>query len=326
MNGGATAAVTESHGDKESHGGLEQRLGPVGLRWHHRGYAGLSGDLLGLADSCDAAFVLLGGAGPGVADGIEDGTAKRPRAEEYPALLAAEDLAPIGYLASFPHLATFAVSLAPDEENLNRFVTSVRQAPVGEVPLAGQAPVGEILTPAACYHVYVGHRGEELAAPMRVTTRNTCFRREARYAPLRRQWSFRMRELVCVGTREEVQDFLTVTRAAIDRFLRELDLPVDWEAATDPFFDPAAHPQYLAQKLRPTKFEACYDGLAVASVNLHEDHFGRAYNITRDGGPATSGCVAFGVERWLYALTDRWGADPAGWPDVTAAAERSRLR
>ncbi|MFC8564863.1 hypothetical protein ACFUIW_03690 [Streptomyces sp. NPDC057245] len=317
MGSAAAAAGTERRSGPGERSGPQQRLGPVGLRWNPRGYTALSGELLALAERCDAAFVLLGGG----AD-----TGERPRAEEYPALLAAEDLAPVGYLASFPHLATFAVSLAPDEDNLRRFAASVRQAPAGEVPPAAQAPVGEVLTPAACYHVYAGHRGEELAAPLTVTTRNTCFRREAHYAPLRRQWSFRMRELVRLGTREEVRHFLAVTRAALDRFLAELDLPAGWEAATDPFFDPAAHPQYLAQKLRPTKFEACYEGLAVASANLHEDHFGRAYGLTRDGAPATSGCVAFGVERWLYALTDRWGADPAGWPDVLAAAERSRPR
>jgi hypothetical protein len=33
--------------------------------------------------------------------------------------------------------------------------------------------------------------------------------------------------------------------------------------------------------------------------------------------------VAFGLERWLYALTDRHGPDPAGWPDVAAAAEHA---
>src|SRR5205807_9266638 len=102
---------------------------------------------------------------------------------------------------------------------------------------------------------------------------------------------------------------------------RELDLPVDWATATDPFFRPARNPRYLAQRLQPTKHEAVFEGdLAIASVNLHEDHFGAAFDIRRDGRAAVSGCVAFGVERWLYALTRRHGSDPANWPDTAAAA------
>ena len=57
-----------------------------------------------------------------------------------------------------------------------------------------------------------------------------------------------------------------------------------------------------------------------ATANLHHDHFGAAFGITRDGAPASSACLAFGLERWLFALTDRHGPDPAAWPDVTAAA------
>ena len=42
---------------------------------------------------------------------------------------------------------------------------------------------------------------------------------------------------------------------------------------------------------------------AVASFNLHETFFGRRFGITAaDGGPAWSGCVAFGLERWLLAV------------------------
>lgn len=63
--------------------------------------------------------------------------------------------------------------------------------------------------------------------------------------------------------------------------------------------------------------------LALASVNHHEDHFGAAFGITRHDRPAASGCVAFGIERWVYALTRRHGADRHAWPDITAAARRA---
>jgi hypothetical protein len=181
----------------------------------------------------------------------------------------------------------------------------------------GQRPGGVV---GSCYHVYPHHEGEALDAARYVTVWNTCLRREAYYEPLCRQWSFRMREIVCIGMRAEVTQFLARTRAAVEALLRAVDLPVTWEAATDPFFRPARHPRYLAQRLQPTKHEARFDtGLAIASVDLHEDHFGAAFGITRGDRPAVSG-VAFGIERWLYALTRRHGPDPAGWPAVAAAA------
>jgi hypothetical protein len=73
------------------------------------------------------------------------------------------------------------------------------------------------------------------------------------------------------------------------------------------------------QKVNPTKKELVFGGdLAIGSVNLHQDHFGATYEISRGGQDAFSGCVAFGLERWLYAVTHTFGPDPDGWPDADA--------
>jgi hypothetical protein len=60
------------------------------------------------------------------------------------------------------------------------------------------------------------------------------------------------------------------------------------------------------QKLFPTKEEFLYDGkLAIASVNFHRNFFGERCDIRLpDGSAAFTGCVAFGLERWLSALGD----------------------
>ncbi|MGH3714901.1 MAG: hypothetical protein ACRDT4_15770 [Micromonosporaceae bacterium] len=284
-------------------------LAPVGLGWRDSGQVVLSGPLLRLAAACDEAFTELAGVW-------------HAEPEAHPAMIDAGALQSMDFLTSFPHLATFATCLDPAEANLERFTG---RDPVGEagVRLTRTAPVRQVLTPAACYHVYVHHQGSSLDTPRYLTTRNTCFRRETHYQPLRRQWTFQMRELVCLGTRTEVRNFLRRTRELVSALLDELELPVAWETATDPFFQPTRSPKYLAQRLQPTKHEAQFDGgLAIASVNLHEDSFGDAYELLRDGRPATTGCVAFGIERWLYALTRRYGPDPGGWPDVAAAARR----
>ncbi|GAA3600399.1 amino acid--[acyl-carrier-protein] ligase [Kineosporia mesophila] len=282
-------------------------LTSAGLTWLPSGQAMLAGPLQQLFLECDTALAALAG-----------DTGAEPA--EHPVFLAVDDLERINYLASFPHLATFPVTL--EESGLPAFAAD----PVdesGAVRLRGISPVRNVITPAACYHVYVQLRDQRIEGPRYLTFRNTCVRRETEYQPLRRQWSFRMREIVCLGSRAQVKAFLDRYRDLVSGLLIELGLEVSWQIATDPFFQPSRNPAYLAQRLNPTKHEAVFGGdLAIASVNLHEDHFGEAFSISTDEGPVSSGCVAFGLERWLYAITTRYGADPANWPDPVAAAGR----
>lgn len=281
----------------------------VGLSWHPTGHVGLSGPLLALADDCDLAFRLLAGHW-------------RATEERYPAAMPATAL--VGHLRSFPHQVTFPVTLDPADANLGSFADGPIVDADGRVVLTRTAPVDTVLTPAACYHIYAGHQGERLTGPLYLTTRNTCFRREPHYQPLQRQWSFSMREIVCLGTSLETEAFLDTARAMLHRFAKLVGLALDWIPAADPFFRPHSDPGSLMQRIEPVKHEATYAGaLALASANLHHDHFGAAFDITRDGAPAGSACLAFGLERWLYALTDRHGPDPACWPDVTAAAAQA---
>jgi seryl-tRNA synthetase len=280
----------------------------IGLSWRDSGQAALRGPLLRLSLDCDEAFRRL---------------AARWEAEEerHPATLPASQVQRVDYLRSFPHQATFAVGMDRAEANLDAFLAGPVLDGRDRVAVTALAPVREVLTPAACYHLFGEHEGEALGGPRYLTTRNTCFRREAEYVPLRRLWSFSMREIVCLGTRAETAEFRAQTQAMVDRFVELVDLPVAWVAATDPFFQPQRNPKYLMQRVQPVKHEAMYGGdLAIGSVNSHQDHFGVNFAITRAGEPAYSCCMAFGIERWLYALTDRHGTDPLSWPDLPAAA------
>jgi len=276
-----------------------------GLRWRANGQATLSGPLLDLAERLDRRFVAL---------------ARRfePMELRFPALIAAAELERIDYFRSFPQLATFPVCLDGDEDNLDRFRAGEPVTAEGELNLSRLAPVQDVLTPAACYHLYIHHAGERFGVPRYFTTTNTCFRRETHYLPLERQWSFTMREVVCMGTSEEALAFLGAARADLDALVEEIALPLRWETATDPFFQPSRNPQYLMQKIDPTKHELIFDDrLAIASANLHHDHFGRAFDIRRAEEPVHSACLAFGLERWLAAFVHHFGPEPSGWPAVS---------
>jgi seryl-tRNA synthetase len=289
---------------------LAADLAPAGLSWQPgTGQAVLSGPLLRLAADCDRAFSVLASV-----FGAQE--------EQYPPAIPADLLNRLGYFSSFPHQVTFAVCLDGDDANLAEFAAS----PFGEggVTLTRCAPVNAVLTPAACYHVYATHEGEAYDAARYFTTLATCFRREAYVAPLARQWAFRMREVVCVGNAAEVGEFLARARSLAEQLCHELSLPVTWAPATDPFFRPLANPKYLLQKVAPTKNEGIYgDGVAIMSVNLHHDHLGEAFRLSRAAQTAHTGCIAFGLERWLFALTSHFGPDPGNWPSVTDAATRA---
>lgn len=276
-----------------------------GLRWMENGQCSLSGDLLELERSLERVF--LGWA-------AEEAAAEH----RFPTFIPAKELEKLDYFRSFAHLVTFPIALDADEANLQSFVRGEPITREGEIRLTRSAPIKDVLTPAACYHFYVAFQGETLDAPRHVTTRATCFRREAYYRPLERQWSFSMREIVCIGTMEEVKDFLARREAAAEAFWRRLGLAVEWQAATDPFFDPSKNPKYLAQKLDPVKREMVFDGrLAIGSSNFHRNYFGEAFEIRRDGAEAFSGCIAFGIERWIHAILHRFGSDAREWPAIT---------
>ncbi|GAB1640686.1 aminoacyl--tRNA ligase-related protein [Krasilnikovia sp. MM14-A1259] len=242
-------------------------------------------------------------------------------AHQFPPLVPAADLDRMGYFTAFPHLVTMPATLPGDEAEVQRFVDGYALGADGSVSVDRLAPMRHALTPAACYPVYAMLREHRTDRPVLVTTAATCYRREERFEPLRRQWAFTMREIVCVGTAAEVREFLNSGRAAVDALRERLGVPGPWEVATDPFFRPQRSGAHLMQQLDPVKHEALAGTLAIASVNLHHDHFGAAFEIGRGEAAAHTGCVAFGLERWLGVVADRWGPDPRRWPDPAEGSD-----
>jgi len=56
--------------------------------------------------------------------------------------------------------------------------------------------------------------------------------------------------------------------------------------------------------------------IAAASFNHHHDYFGQRFAIRlANGDTAHSGCVAFGLERWVLALFAQHGVDEGQWPE-----------
>ncbi|MEU6928276.1 hypothetical protein [Streptomyces sp. NPDC046385] len=248
------------------------------------------------------------------------GVAAGARPMTMPPLLPAAELAKLDYYDNFPHQAVVATSL-----DLERRTTDPISADTGRFPTAALEPAALGLPSASCYAVYLTHQGHRVADDTLVTICSWCYRKETHYEGMRRQLGFRMREIVAIGAQQHAEQHLAGFTARIHAFAAALDLPLRKEAACDPFFDKGTSKAVL-QRLTPVKYEFLYEDLAIASVNTHRNFFGDRCDITLEstGGPAFTSCVAFGLERWLSALTRRHG----GWESATQAVldANARLR
>ena len=236
-----------------------------------------------------------------------------------PAALALSTLARASYFESFPQWLTLAAHLREDAASLERVA---RSADPATEACEACAPADAALPPAVCYHVYAALAGRVLEAPVHVTTQGTCWRHEGdRLRPLARGWAFTMREGVCVGDANVVTAFRDRGIARARALAEALSLDSWLEEATDPFFRPTARGRELLQRLKGLKQELHLpvgdDTVAAASFNLHEGFFGEAFDIRLpDGTAAASGCVAYGIERWLLAFLVAHGTAARGWPDI----------
>lgn len=225
----------------------------------------------------------------------------------FPPLLTVEDLESIDYFENFPHLGIAATPLATGNG------TMLGEDDAGRRSLLSGS-LGQcryVLPSAACYNLYFHLRNNTIDRPVLVTTQARCFRNEAEYTGLSRLLAFTMREVICVGDANTVRAFLADAERLLVAFADEIGLPLPVQAATDPFFDPQS-PRAEMQRLFAVKKEYLSEGVALASVNYHRNFFGERCRIRlEDGSPAFSGCMGMGLERWIHALTGRFGPDAA---------------
>ena len=233
----------------------------------------------------------------------------------FPPVLSVVSLELADYFNSFPHLATLTTQIDPSDQGVNTFVEATQGQPLSEIATDYLTPARYVLPSAACYAVYNHFQGQQLSQDLYVTPCSPCFRHEATYTAGERQWMFHMREIVCIGSAESVQRFLQTYRDLLTEKLNAAGLPFQLREATDPFFD-RRDPRRLAQRVDPLKYEFLYqDTLAISSLNFHRDFFGHRFQIHNPAGNAlSSGCVAFGLERWLTACLQEYGPNWDHWP------------
>jgi seryl-tRNA synthetase len=245
----------------------------------------------------------------------------------YPTLLPIRALHRSGYLSSFPQHLMFAARLHGDVDTYREFVQEVadRGGEIGEHILDRCGPVDRCLPTTMCYHTFDQLTGRTLDDRQVFTSRGGSFRYEARYQrTMERLGDFTIRETVFLGPADFVRDARDRLRERAIELIEQLGLTGRCEVANDPFFagtDGALRvsSQRLLELKHELHLEIEPDGhtMAVASFNLHEQHFGEAFEITAaDGQPVYSACAGFGLERLTYALLCQYGWHVDDWPDV----------
>ena len=229
------------------------------------------------------------------------------------------------YLGAFPQLIGSVHSFTGDDAAHAAVLRTVQES--GDWGRAFSS-TEVVLTPAACYPVYGMLSGTLPASGRTIDVSSYCYRHEPSADPARMQ-SFRMHEVVRLGSAEScvaVRDDWLVRGA---RLLQRIGLEAACIPANDPFFGRRGRLLAATQREQQLKYELVVPitseekPTAVASANWHQDHFGELFGIHQSSGPtAHTACVGFGLERITLALLRTHGVKMREWhPDVRAALQ-----
>ena len=237
----------------------------------------------------------------------------------FPPVMSRRDIEKSGYLKSFPHFLGCVCCLNGEEAEIRG---AVGRFEAGQDWTPELSAADLVLTPAACYPVYplVARRGAVPAHELKFDVASDCFRREPSQ-DLDRLQSFRMREYVCIGTPEQVDNFRQRWLDFAPEFAAQLGLPYRIERAGDAFFGRGGKLMAMSQIEQALKFEllvpvrSAEQPTACMSFNCHRDHFGTVWNLrTARGEVMHTACVAFGIDRLALALFATHGLSFADWP------------
>lgn len=163
------------------------------------------------------------------------------------------------------------------------------------------------LPPVLCHHCYEAESSRVLPAETVITCAGRCFRNELPDDLHLRE--FGMREVVFFGDDSFVSGTWHVWMDIATSLAAEIGIKAVIRNAADPFFGSAHRGRRLLQQVAGMKKELCAlletsgSLLPLASFNLHGQFFTKSFDITlASGAAAFSGCVGFGMERWLFAL------------------------
>jgi len=235
--------------------------------------------------------------------------------KKYPVLLPIDAYRSTGYLKTSPQYAIFCCEL---EENIQKIkgvgsITSLLKLL--------KEPINA-LSPSACFHVYDDIKDSELKSPVAITLKQNVFRNEGRFnfKEFGRLKSYTVREIVFIGNSDYVTEKLNKMRNIIIEFLQAINLSSYIISSSDAFIVPEIQKIKDIQITEKSKYEVkikvdSENSLACASLNYHGISFSKPFHFNVFGAKNTvSGCIGFGLERWILAFLSQFGCELKNWP------------
>lgn len=247
--------------------------------------------------------------------------------EYYPVVIDGSTLNKTNHFTSFPEHIQFVTHLREDLSVIEAFSEAVKASsgwnPDTRVDLnASVTKPKYMINPATCYHCYEGLQDEQLEADgVIVTAVSKCHRYESKnHREFGRLLDFTMREVIFVGKPDFVKENRQKSIELLKQLMTEWELDCHLENANDPFFTSDFEIKASFQRQQEMKFEMRMTvpyldkTISVASSNFHSNTFGNAFNIKAGKRAAVTGCLAFGLERFVFAFLAQYGLDQVKWP------------
>lgn len=249
--------------------------------------------------------------------------------ERYPVLLGIDTMNNTGYFRRTPQYSMFCSNLTEDVEQLellkneNFCENSIEE--VLEKP-------SFTLSPSACFHVYEKYKNRILNQNTIITLNQSVFRNEGRlnWYEFGRLRDYHVREIVFFGDDSYVECMRKNILEETKKVLKDLKLNSNVTVASDPFIMPKMIRFKKIQMMQRSKYEVRVsygenETLAVASFNLHGTAFTEPFHIGVNGVEnVVSGCVGFGIERWVMCFLAQYGSDLATWPEKVRKFKENR--
>lgn len=243
----------------------------------------------------------------------------------YSTLMSVDILERCNYFDSFPQYTCFVSHIEEKPELYNTFSKDWQNRKKDSFEFANYFKKFKyVLSPAVCFHCYKFFENSTIETDKSkiVTAKGKCFRYESKnMRTLERLCDFTMREIIFISDRDFILAKRTQCIKYITKFIDELGLVGYIEVANDPFFTNTASEKKTYQLGFELKYEIRLqipfenNTIAVGSFNFHEDFFGKTFHINMGKDiPASTGCTAFGIERWVYAFLAQYGLDRKNWP------------
>ena len=237
---------------------------------------------------------------------------------EYPVMLSVDKYQKTGYLKNSPQYAIFCSTVHENISELENVDNSIRSQCVDRYLKYPQYA----LSPSACFHTYVELENMVLENPKAFTFVQRVFRNEGRFNinTFARLRDYHVREIVMVGDWNYVRTKRELLMTETINLLNKLGLEGDLTVASDPFIIPKMQKYKKIQIYEKSKYELHLnnnktDKISVASFNIHGTAFTHPFNIkVKDIEQTITGCVGYGIERWVLAFLCQYGEDVSNWP------------